>query len=433
MSGEHRHTVASVRGDLEAVLDRVAAIERGDPKVSDSETVSLAKVQQVARRASAYFDHEDPEAPSLSGLAAATALSDDVALLREAIVDVSTVKRSSAARSRRIKRVSELADKLWAHQSTLMQSDIKAVGPAQASDLDQLGGRVAALQRAIAELDARTATLRDNAEERYLKLSEHSASLEGDIASRRQAVERLLADVDERFAQEQKARLDEVRERDAARLKREEQALREFQDAAAERIALLDTALADKRASLDAESEAIVGSLREKHDEASKLVDLVATSSTAGAFGKEADFQRRSANKWRRLALRAFGVAGVATLGFALWSLLADDLEPSLLAAKAAFVVLSLSFGGYASRQSAHHRDREVQARRLYLQLTAFGPFAEPLGDERGREARADFMERLFVGDLSRAGDGKAGGMDDPDFLRQVIGLLADRPGKDRS
>src|ERR1035437_6113212 len=58
------------------------------------------------------------------------------------------------------------------------------------------------------------------------------------------------------------------------------------------------------------------------------------------------------------------------------------------------------STAGTAAKQSAEHRGREVRARRLELELTAFGPFTEGLKDpEEEKKVRAELIERIFVGD----------------------------------
>lgn len=70
-----------------------------------------------------------------------------------------------------------------------------------------------------------------------------------------------------------------------------------------------------------------------------------------------------------------------------------------LIVTKVAFTAVVAGIAGYAAGQSAQHRKREVRARRLFLELTAFGPFADPLTDEDRAVVRKEFIRRLFVGD----------------------------------
>jgi putative lipoic acid-binding regulatory protein len=142
----------------------------------------------------------------------------------------------------------------------------------------------------------------------------------------------------------------------------------------------------------------ILDVLGEKKEEAVALVDLVATSTTAGAFGKEAEAQQEQADTWRRYAIYG-GVAGAIVGVAAIVASFFSDPSPSLIIAKIAAVTLLLGIAGYAAGQSGQHRRREQRAKRLYLELVAFGPFAEPLGPEDKLAVRKDFIERLFVGD----------------------------------
>jgi hypothetical protein len=48
--------------------------------------------------------------------------------------------------------------------------------------------------------------------------------------------------------------------------------------------------------------------------------------------------------------------------------------------------IVSAALGGlaaYTARQSGRHREREERARNLQLELTAFGPFIEPLDKDQ--------------------------------------------------
>jgi hypothetical protein len=80
-------------------------------------------------------------------------------------------------------------------------------------------------------------------------------------------------------------------------------------------------------------------------------------------------------------------------------SFLFDTNGASLIIAKFTAVALLLGIAGYAAGQSGQHRRREQRAKRLELELVAFGPFAEPLDPEGQLKVRKDFIERLFVGD----------------------------------
>jgi len=142
----------------------------------------------------------------------------------------------------------------------------------------------------------------------------------------------------------------------------------------------------------------LVDALEAQSDQARRLLDVVATSATAGAFGSEADDQKREADRWRVHATRT----AIAAAAIGLLSVLSGiffDASPTLIITKVALTAVVAGIAGYAAGQSAQHRKREVRARRLFLELTAFGPFAEPLSDEDRAAVRREFIARLFVGD----------------------------------
>lgn len=168
--------------------------------------------------------------------------------------------------------------------------------------------------------------------------------------------------------------------------------------------------------------------LDEKKQEAVDLVDLVATSTTAGAFGKEAEAQQEQADAWRRYAI--YGGIAAAIVGIAaIVASFFNDPSPSLIIAKIAAVTLLLGIAGYAAGQSGQHRRREQRAKRLYLELVAFGPFAEPLGPDAKLAVRKDFIERLFVGDPGEDHHDRDARLSDENLsaLAKLIDLI--RPG----
>jgi hypothetical protein len=149
---------------------------------------------------------------------------------------------------------------------------------------------------------------------------------------------------------------------------------------------------------LEAGGESIIDFLNEKKDQAAKLIDLVATSSTAGAFGDEAKEQREAADRWRKgaVALATVAVAiGLIVVGlsFVYHATTAEQIG------KALTVAVLLAVAGYAANQSSQHRRREQRAKRLELELVAFGPFTEPLDPAEQNQVRKELIERMFVGD----------------------------------
>lgn len=182
-----------------------------------------------------------------------------------------------------------------------------------------------------------------------------------------------------------------------------------FEQAQKDRAVKADAHMAEVESELRERADQVVVSLESSAQRAADLVDLVATSSTAGAFSKEADLQKGEADKWRRNAiLLGLGAAVVALV--AVVYAVTVEVNTSLIAAKLALAVVFGGLAGYAAKQSAEHRDREVRARRLELELTSFGPFTEGLKDvPKEQDARAKLIERIFVGDPGPGSDSPDG------------------------
>lgn len=227
------------------------------------------------------------------------------------------------------------------------------------------------------------------------------------IASERSQTAESVENFQQQFASEQTARnaefetvKNELNQRGDAlekELRDKNQEIADALNAEAERI----------KKELGEKAEGVITSLETSRDRAAELVDLVSTSATAGAFGKEADKQKDEADRWRTIGIKLAILAGViAVLSIGLS--IAFGSSTSLVVAKVAAVALFLSIAGYAANQSGHHRRREQRARRLELELIAFPSFTEPLDDPDQKQVRKEFIERLFVGDPGEDGSQKA-------------------------
>jgi hypothetical protein len=142
-----------------------------------------------------------------------------------------------------------------------------------------------------------------------------------------------------------------------------------------------------------------MGFLEKKKQEAIEMVDTEATSSTAGAFKKEAEEQREQADQWREFALIGGSFAVLVALAAVALAVGEIGNGASMIVAKVTAVTLLLGIAGYTAGQSGQHRRREQRARRLYMQMVAFKPFSEPLPDPEKKDVRKEFIERMFVGD----------------------------------
>lgn len=281
-----------------------------------------------------------------------------------------------------------------------------SLGEAATTKTHELQQRASQLEGRLGEisetLDQASASMKQTSEERLNELQGRLDAISKEAQSQHDRIEEAINSFGSRFDAEQGSQRGTFEEEQERQRKAFEEAEQEFSEARTKALSeyeeKTDTTIKD----LVQRGRATLGELDAQREEAKKLVDLVATSSTAGAFGKEANEQKRQADQWRRNAIRV----GLLAAGVGLAAVIASfilDSSPSAVVAKVAAVALLIGIAGYAAGQSGQHRRREQRAKRLELELTAFGPFAEPLEPEEKLKARKDFIERLFVGD---PGDG---------------------------
>jgi hypothetical protein len=294
----------------------------------------------------------------------------------------------------------------WGSAPALKAPEIRrladALGQASQERLAELEARAKEIRAALEEIStASTAAvekIQETADEQTAAVSQEQARLAAEISTQTTAITQALATQAQEFEAAEKKRKEDfadlVDELEAQATKRAEE--QKVADEAA--LAALRGEMTALREETAAEAAEIIDRLAKREQEAAALVDLVATSSTAGAYGKEAEEQKTVADNWRGWVLKI----GALAAGFAVFSVvytIREGFELEEFLPKLVLTVLIAGLAGYAGKQSADHRRREMRAKRLELELLAFGPFTEKLTTEQAQVARIAFMERAFVGD----------------------------------
>jgi hypothetical protein len=142
-----------------------------------------------------------------------------------------------------------------------------------------------------------------------------------------------------------------------------------------------------------ADANGVLSELQRMESETRKLVSLSAAHVTGDRYGKEAKEQRRAASFWRWAAIV------IAACAVVVGGLAAFYVHPDTKTFIGKIVVSAFLFGiaGYAAKQSGHHRRREAAARKIELDLAAFGPFIEPLGPESKESERVRVSQNTFA------------------------------------
>ncbi len=266
------------------------------------------------------------------------------------------------------------------------------LGEAAAEKTRQLQDQASALQGQLDQLQEQIAqsseSVKTTAEERINELQTQLTALKEEGEAERTKVQGALEGFGTQFEESQKERTAQA-----------EQAIQESKDAAAEAMKSDQESAEKTIADLMARTDEIMALLEEKKQEAIEMVDAEATSSTAGAFKTEAKEQKKQADQWRLFALIGGFFAVLVALAAVVLAVEEIGDGASMIVAKVTAVTLLLGIAGYAAGQSGQHRRREQRARRLYMQMVAFKPFSEPLPDPEKKDARKEFIERMFVGD----------------------------------
>ncbi len=174
-----------------------------------------------------------------------------------------------------------------------------------------------------------------------------------------------------------------------------------FREAQAQRDQSFTTTLSDTKADLAeffarAANDVAdrVAEIRRMEAESASLVGAIGLAGTAERYGEEVKEQRQAADFWRWCTVGLVGLA-VAAIGVIVFTL-GNDPRWEEIAGKLSASLLVGGIATYAARQSARHRHREEQARTLQLELTAFGPFIEPLTPEQQKEERMVMARKIF-------------------------------------
>jgi hypothetical protein len=146
----------------------------------------------------------------------------------------------------------------------------------------------------------------------------------------------------------------------------------------AEQTGAFETHL-DQLKQMRSRAEAEAGKQKERLDQlldqATKVYNTIGGVALAGGYSEEAVEQRKVADRWRWGAIAALaGSVAVAAAAF-ITSQGDDVFNWQRFLAKLAVAATLGALAGYAGSQAAHHRDREVKAKRTQLILNAIDPY----------------------------------------------------------
>ena len=243
--------------------------------------------------------------------------------------------------------------------------------------LDQL--KQASAERS-AEFDATT-------EARSTEFASRTEALENQIQNQTQRLDQAIATINDQFGTSEQSRSGEFTESQSRR----------------------DTELGQQLASQEerfqtlAEDQAVaIRTLDTAKETAEEILGVVAASATADAYLKDAEQQRKQADILRMVGAAAFAAA--VAVGLVMF--FAVDLPSESSVPRTMFVLLKpissvaaiLGLATFLARESAQHRRRERESKRLANQLTTFRPFLAEIPEDQRNELIKDASIRYFPG-----------------------------------
>lgn len=333
----------------------------------------------------------------------------------------------------------------WGSSPALRAPEIRklaaAVGEAARERLAELERRAGEIRAALEEIstasEAAVQRIQEAADEQHSTISTEQARVTSEIATQTTRITQALGQQETDFEAAEAKRKEEFDELVTDLQARATNRADEQTTANAAALEALEEQISELRQRTEEETNAILDRLQVREKEAAALVDLVATSSTAGAYGKEAVEQKTAADDWRGWVLKIGGLAALVATASVVFTIL-EGFELQAFLPKLVLTLVIAGLAGYAGKQSADHRRREQRAKRLELELLAFGPFTEKLTAEQAQAARIAFIERAFVGDQGTEQKGGTASAEQPaaggpgagsliaDLLRSII------PGGDK-
>jgi hypothetical protein len=235
-----------------------------------------------------------------------------------------------------------------------------------------LNPRMQAIKREIDALEARLSEFSESASSQSTEISERVDGLKGELESAGTRIDELISDQDAKFTEAQE--------------KRREEHTQAINDAT-ER-------LTEARSSFDERRDKATARLDEIEKEVAEAAAAIGASTAGVDHGAESARQTKLAFRWSLATIALLLVAALVSI-FALEILKANQ-SPEAVAGKITVALLIAGVAGYAGGLAHHHRERAANARRLEIEMNAFGPFIATLDREDRNDLRSTAVWRFF-------------------------------------
>lgn len=151
--------------------------------------------------------------------------------------------------------------------------------------------------------------------------------------------------------------------------------------------------MTDARSTFDERATEAKKHINELEDEISKTAAEIGGAGIAIDNHKESEEQTEKAFWWTVLTVFVLITAVVITILIGIES---SSQSPESVAGKITVALIFAGIASYTAGVARHHRERAATARRLAIELNAFGPFIAPLDKVDRDDLRSTIVWRFF-------------------------------------
>lgn len=231
--------------------------------------------------------------------------------------------------------------------------------------------------------------------ENFSKLGFNFQELEKSITEQKNRIDKVVSDYQKQFLEAESQRREKFQNSEQERVDKFNSQIEEANKKLSQSVDDFDTTATEKINDISTSTENLVKNLREKKEEAEKLVNVVANVGMSGGYQKVADQARKTKIFWQVVAIISIlGLIGFAI--FAFYETVGADFDLGKFGARS-FVAVSFGvLAAYSARQADKNAEFERRNRQLELELASIDMYLAKLTEEDQREVKKKLSEKWF-------------------------------------
>lgn len=160
--------------------------------------------------------------------------------------------------------------------------------------------------------------------------------------------------------------------------------------------------------------------LKDKLNSVNNQISTIAAGTMARDFGRFALIEKRIADQYRKFSLWAmFGLA--VFVSFSLWQVASHELTISESLIRLSFILIVSAPAAYLTRESSKHREQENAHRQTQLDLRAITPYIASLSPTEQSQIKTQIALRLFGARNGQANSNEGIPINTNDLLMKLL------------